>query len=135
MTSYNVPSASVDAVARDGLPRLVQDEKLPDVQHVLFLDGDKVRSMLAADWPPPLPTEPTQAQSAAAVAAKRAAEQAERQSAIALRASILNTANDAAGVRLSALTPAQVRALLACVLWKVGGVNSDLTVRSLSEWL
>ena len=121
-----------DAVARDGLARQATDET--GAIHVLYLDGTRVRSMLAADWPPPLPTDPTPEQSAAAIAARAAAEQAERQSAIALRNRVLTVANTAVGVQLDALTPAQVRALMACLLWKAGGLTHTGAVRPLGEW-
>jgi hypothetical protein len=57
-----------DAVALDGLPRqAIADD---GSKHVLFLDSETVRSLLAADWPPPLPSDPTPAEIAAAIAAR-----------------------------------------------------------------
>lgn len=52
------------------------------------------------------------------------------------RSTILATAQTAVGVQLTALTAAQVRALLACMLYASGGVDpATLTVKPLSEWV
>ena len=56
--------------------------------------------------------------------------------ALAARQTILNTAQSAVGVQLTALTAAQVRALMACMLYAAGGVDAQtLTVKPLSEWM
>lgn len=48
---------------------------------------------------------------------------------------ILDTAQTAVGVALGNLTQAQIRSLLAIMLYKAGGVNlNSLTVRPLAEW-
>lgn len=55
---------------------------------------------------------------------------------LAARQTILNTAQSAVGVQLTALTAAQVRALMACMLYAAGGVDAaTLTVKPLSEWM
>ena len=91
--------------------------------------------MLAANWPGPLPSDPTPAESAAAIAARAQAEAQARTDADTLRARVLAVGQSAVGVSLDALTPAQVRALIALLLWKAGGVADDGTVRALREWL
>lgn len=133
MPNYKIPQAVAALVAQDGLPRLVTaDDGSP---HVLYLDNLGVRSMLASDWPPPLPSDPTAPEIAAAIAARQAAEQQARADAIALRSQIVTTAQSAVGISLTALTAPQVRSLLALLLWKAGGVKPDGTVRPLVEWL
>lgn len=123
---------TADLVALDGLPRQATDET--GAIHVLYLDG-AVRSMLASDWLPPLPTDPTAQQIAAAIAARQAAETQARADAVALRTQVVATAQTAVGVSLNALTAPQVRSLVALLLWKAGGVRNDGTVRALVEWL
>lgn len=49
-------------------------------------------------------------------------------------ANIKSTAQSAAGVALTDLTAAQVKSLLAVVLYRLGGVTNDGKVRPLSEW-
>lgn len=123
----------VDAVRRDGLPR--QGVALDGSAQVYYLDGDQVRSTPAADWPPPLPSDPTPQQIAAALAARLAAAQQAQADALALRSTILATARTAEGVLLANLTTNQIKALLAILLWKEGGVKADMTVKPLSEWV
>lgn len=48
---------------------------------------------------------------------------------------IIAVAISAVGVQLNALTVLQQRALLACVLYKVGALDASLTVKSLNQWL
>jgi hypothetical protein len=127
-----LPQAIADAVKRDGLPRqAIADD---DSVHVLYLDGARLRSVLAADWPPPLPTEPTDAQIAAAVAAREAADLQAKTDAAALRTRVRTTAQSAVGVVITDLTAVQVRALLAVLLWKAGALDKDGKVRPLGEW-
>lgn len=122
-----------DAVALDGLPRVATDTD--DVQHVLYLDGATVRSMLSADWPPPLPTTPTAQQIADAITARQAAAAAELAAIAALRVQIVNLAQSAVGVRIDLLTAGQRNAIIACLAWKSGAIANDMTVRPLGEWL
>lgn len=60
---------------------------------------------------------------------------AEKTAAAALRQQILDLAQSAVGVTLSALTTAQRNALTACLLWKAGGVTNDMKVKALAQWL
>lgn len=85
---------------------------------VVFLDGATVRSAPEAQAP-----------------ALIAALEAERQAALQLRQQIIGLAQSAVGVSLNALTAAQRNALIACLLWKAGGVAPDMTVRPLGQWL
>ena len=43
-------------------------------------------------------------------------------------------AQSAVGVMLNDLTQAQIKALLAVLLWKAGGVENDMTVAPLGKW-
>lgn len=52
-----------------------------------------------------------------------------------MRARMVLQAQSAVGVRLDALTPLQVRALMGCLLHRAGGVHSDMTVAPLGEWM
>lgn len=61
-------------------------------------------------------------------------ENADRESG-ELRGQLASLAQSAVGVRLDALTTSQLRALLACLLRKVGGVRKDMTVAPLEDWL
>lgn len=52
------------------------------------------------------------------------------------RNAIITTANSAVGVKLVDLTAAQIKALMACLLYAAGGVDiKTMAVRPLSEWL
>ena len=137
---YKLPDGVGDSVRADGLPRVVsaidQDDTIS--QHVLYLDGDVVRSMLAADWLAtrgPLPALPTQQEIDAAIAAREQARLAALADAAALRQAILTIAQSAVGVRADLLTAVQLRALFAIVLWQAGALKNDLTVRPLAEWV
>jgi hypothetical protein len=55
--------------------------------------------------------------------------------AAATRAAILPIAQSAVGVALLSLTAAQQRALLACLLFRVGALDSSLNVRPLATWV
>lgn len=121
------------AVERDGLPRVAAYDD--GSQHVLYLENDVVRSMPAADWPPPLPTEPTPEQIAAAIAARALAAQQAAQDAAALRQRVLTLAQSAVGVQIDALTAPQVRALIAILLWQAGAIDRAGAVRPLGQWV
>jgi hypothetical protein len=94
-----------------------------------------VRSMAAANWPAPLPTDPTPAEIQAALAARQAAAQQAQSDALALRQRIVTLAQSAVGVSIDALTAGQRNALLACMLYKAGGIDKDGVVRPLNTWL
>lgn len=63
------------------------------------------------------------------------AQTAAATSATAARTAAVNIAGSAVGVAIGSLTAAQVRALVACLLWKNGALNSDGTVKPLASWL
>lgn len=48
---------------------------------------------------------------------------------------IKTAAQAAVGVALADLTTGQIKALMAVLLWRAGGVNTDGTVKPLGEWL
>lgn len=58
-----------------------------------------------------------------------------RQVAAAARALVVQTAGSAAGIAVTALTPAQVRALLAVLLWQAGALDEAGRVRPLAAWV
>jgi GAF domain-containing protein len=87
-----------------------------------------------AAWnlPDPQPDEATLAQAAADyLAAAIAAEQARQQ----LRDQIKTLAQSAVGETLDNLTQAQLKSLVAILLWKAGAVANDLTINPLSDWV
>lgn len=51
------------------------------------------------------------------------------------RNGVVTVAQSAVGVGLGALTAQQQRALLACLLYKAGALDENLTVQPLEEWL
>lgn len=59
---------------------------------------------------------------------------AARDAAATLKAAILTTARGAEGKLLNALSAAEVRALMAILLWKAGGVAENATVKPLESW-
>lgn len=65
-----LPRAIADLVARDGLARQATADD--GSQHVLFLDGSVVRSILASEWQGALPPDRTEADSLAAIAQREA---------------------------------------------------------------
>jgi hypothetical protein len=123
-----------DLVALDGLPRQAIDET--GAVHVLFLDG-AVRSVEAGAWPPPLPTEPTPEQSAAAIQARAATEEAERQAIQALRQQVLTILDPLTGQLASApLTLAQAQAFIKALIYERGGINPATgRYRDPRDWL
>jgi len=123
------------AVERDGLPRVGSYDD--GSQHVLYLDGDTVRSLSASDWIAqrgPLPIDPTPEQSAAAIAARVAAQQQADSDALALRQRVRALAQSAVGIQIDQLTAVQVRALIAVLLQKAGAIDKSGAIRPLSEW-
>jgi len=82
--------------------------------------------------PDPQPDEATLAQAEADyLAAAIAAEQARQQ----LRDQIKTLAQSAVGETLDNLTQAQLKSLVAILLWKAGAVANDLTINPLSDWV
>jgi hypothetical protein len=106
--------------------------------HVLYLDGDTVRSLVAADWIAtrgPLPTDPTPDESAAAIKAREAQQQQDAADAQALRQKVLTLAQSAVGVPVDQLTAVQVRALIAVLLHKAGALDKTGAIKALDSWL
>lgn len=129
-----LPQAIADLVALDGLPRQATADDAS--VHVLFLGASSiVQSVLASVWPPPLPSDPTPQQSAAARALIVAAQTQAVSDAAALRARVLTLAQSAVGVQIDALTAAQIRALVALLLYKQGAIDKTGAVVALANWL
>lgn len=122
--------AIADAVVLDGLPRVAEADD--GSRHVLYLDaGPLPRSMLAADWPGPLPKEPTEAERMAALQDRKAKKEAAK----TCRAAHIQKAQSAVGVHVGQLTAPQLRALMENVLLLLGALDDDLQVRPLGEWV
>lgn len=64
----------------------------------------------------------------------RVAKDAADQEARVLKAAIVTTARGAEGKALNTLSANEVRALMAVLLWKAGGVADNGTVKALSDW-
>jgi hypothetical protein len=79
--------------------------------------------------------QPSEQQIADAIAAYDAREQQRARDAAQLRSKVLTTAQSAAGVRIDDLTAAQVRALLACLLYQAGALDTAGVVQPLAAWL
>lgn len=120
------------AVAHDGLPRQATADD--DSVHVLYLEAGVVRSMLAADWTGPLPTDPTPTEIAAARAARDAQAVQDKADATALRTRVLTLAQSAVGVQLDQLAVPQIRALIAILLHKQGAIDKSGAIRPLADW-
>jgi hypothetical protein len=86
-----------------------------------------------AQWGLPDP-QPTETELAAAIVAYDAAQAQRDTEAAALRQQIITLAQSAVGVRIDNLTAAQVRALVAILLWKGGALDKDGNVRPLGQW-
>lgn len=121
-----------DLVALDGLPRVVLDDE--GTQHVLYLpDGAPLpHSMLASDWPPPLPTEPTPEESAAAIQAREAKQKEAHDKAALKRQRMIDLAESAVGEGIDRLSAKQLGAILALLHPEI--VDDALAVRPLEEW-
>lgn len=63
-----------------------------------------------------------------------AAETQDKIDHAAIRALVVSAAQTAVGVSLANLTAAQVRALMAILLYQAGGVTPDGKVRPLGQW-
>lgn len=79
--------------------------------------------------------QPTPAAIATQVQALVAAEAAQKADASALRTGILAQANTAVGVTYASVTAPMVKALVWILLWRIGALNKDLTVRPLADWV
>jgi len=131
-----LPQAIADFVTRDHLPRqATADDGSP---HVLYWGGAFVQSMESAAWLAqrgPLPADPTPAESDAAVTAIAQAVQQAQTDADTLRQQVRALAQSTIGMRIDAVfTTAQLRSLLAVLLWKAGALSNDLTIRPLADW-
>lgn len=125
--------AIADLITLDGLPRVASADD--GTSHVLYLDGETVRSMLVKDWPPPLPSDPTPAQSAAAIAAREAARRQFDLDRATRRQKLLSDAQSAVGTAVDQLTAVQLRALVGVLLWMEGGVDTSGRVKPIGEWV
>lgn len=124
------------AVEADGLPRVADYDD--GSRHVLYLDSEIVRSLAEAEWVAQhgaLPTMPTFEKVQAALDARAAERAARSNEAVALRQAVIARGQALVGARADQLTGAELRDLFLVVLWDMGALNSDLTVRPLREWV
>lgn len=122
MLFYRLIDDVTDRVRADGQPREARaiDQDGAESRHMVFLDGDTVRSCLLDDWP-------------AEQQALAQAEQA-RRAAAQLRQTIRDKLTSMAGVRVDDLTTPQLKALLGYLLWREGGIDAELKVKPIGEW-
>ncbi len=88
---------------------------------------------LVASWRDvrPIPTKAALQAAWDAYVARQASDQTAQDT---LKAAIVTTASGAVGKSLTALTATEVRALLALLLYKAGGVSASGVVKPLIEW-
>lgn len=79
-------------------------------------------------------TVPDEADEAAILVVIQAHNPDEEPAGTALRRQILQLAQSAVGVRANDLSTAQIKALLAVVLWRHGAWTQDMRIRPLGEW-
>lgn len=78
--------------------------------------------------------QPTPAELQAASDAYDAAQAQADAAAAALRSQVVTVAQSAVGVVITSLTAAQVRALLAVLLWRAGALTDAGAIRPLAQW-
>lgn len=119
---YRLLDDLADAVRADGLPREVRavDQDGAESIHMLFRDGDVVRSCLLADWP--------------AEQTVLAAKEAERTQAAVLRQQIRDRLAGLAGKRIDDLLVGDLKTLLLYLVWREGGIDRDLKVKPIDTW-
>jgi hypothetical protein len=136
---YPLEPEQLELTRADGLPRVVRyrDETGAESLHVAYLPAgsDVLQTMLATNWPPPLPTDPTPAESAVAILARQQAQTQAAADAAQLRQQVLATLQSAVGVRFTDLTNAQLRAIVEALAWQAGALKPDTTVRSPADWI
>lgn len=100
----------------------------------LTQDGTRGGPYLSVYVEPDGLPEPTEAEILAAIVTLETEAAAAATAAAQLRQQVRTTAASAVGVRYDLLTAAQVRALVAILLWKQGALNSLGLVQPLDEW-
>lgn len=125
MISYRIPPDIADLVRADGVARpavaVEYDGAIPtgaSTDVMLYRDSGTVRSVALADWP-----------------AEEAALTQRGGLAVALRSQVRTLAQSAVGTRIDQLTAAQVRALMAILLWQAGALAPDGTIKELAAWV
>lgn len=136
MPSYVLDNKSYEAVAEDGIPRLVTDLGGTETQHVLFLNNRGfVESMLLSDWTLPIPTDPTDKEISDAITAKQMRLQKDSNDRIALRQHVISTAQGGVGVPFDQLSALQLRAVVGLLLHRIGALDTTGAIRPLDEWV
>lgn len=125
--SIMLPQGITDLVRVTGQPQTITavefENNIPVAtsQHVVFLDEETVRSAPIADWP--------------AAQAELATKEQQKQETITTRQGLIAAAQAAVGKLFKDLDAATRWALFALVLWKLGALNRDGSIKELREWL
>ena len=144
ISHHNLEPEKHTTTDHDHLPRLARyrtdydDGTSAETQHVLYWAGTVTQSMEAADWLAqrgPLPADPTQAESDAAILARQQEAQQAAQEAAALRQQILTTLQTAVGVPFKDLTLVQLKAVVAALAWQADALRADTSLRPPVECL
>lgn len=106
----------------------------PNVDYVIRDDADGRGPYLdPANWRLAEPI-PTRAQLDDAVAAWAVSQAATQAAAVRLRTTVRSLVTGAVGKGVGSLTAGEIRALVAVLLWQIGALTADGTVRPLDEW-
>ena len=97
-----------------------------------IVERDGVQTI--AQWNLPQP-QPTDAELQAAETAYDAAQAQRQADSAALRQQVVTLAQSAVGLPINTLTAAQVRALVAVLLWKAGALDKNGNVNPLGSWM
>lgn len=103
---------------------------IPRIDYEIRDDGE---GAYIADWNLPAP-QPTPAELQAASDAYDVAKASSDAEAQALRAQVVSVAQSAVGIVITNLTAAQVRALVAVLLYKNGALTPAGAVKPLLDW-
>lgn len=138
--SYQVPDL-VDAIRRDGLPRVVTAWEQSDVTGqpkstgvlvpvVMALEGNLVRSVPVSEWPGEVPANPTAEQIADALAKKAAEAEAEQTDLATVAEQVRKAVASLNGRSVAgAFTAAEIRTLLMFVLHELRHVDRSGNLR------
>lgn len=112
-------AVEADHVARQAAYLATYDDgTTAQINQMLYWGGTRVQSASLVDWP-----------------VIEVAVNARIADAAALRQRVRTVAQSAVGVQFDQLTAAQLRALLAILLWKQDALDSTGAVRPLADWV
>lgn len=125
--SIQLPPGIADLVKATGKPTQITGVEMDGAtpvgiaDYMIYLDEGIVRSIPLAGWP------------AQEIVLNQ--KEIDRQQGIATRQGLITAAQSAVGKLFKDLDAAARWALFVLVLWKLGALNRDGTIRELSEWL